>query len=165
MAEAHIGPLPEGTKRCRVCGEPINLIALKCIHCSSEQARWRLRLGLSRTVLSLLVALVSVLTAALPALKDFLTERNSDLSISFQVADKESLAFLITNRGARPGSISTAVLDIHTPKPWRTLRLEIVRMFSSGVPNPRDLDPRGPAQIIDPGRSLLINYSTMGHVT
>ena len=61
MVGIHLGELPEGTKRCIVCGEPINLAARKCVHCSSEQAAIRQKLGFSTNFLSMSVALVSVL--------------------------------------------------------------------------------------------------------
>ena len=55
MADAHVGPLPEGMKQCRVCAEPINIRAIKCIHCGSdqEQGKWSKRAGLSSSVLAL----------------------------------------------------------------------------------------------------------------
>ena len=46
------------------------------------------RVGLSSTVLSLLVALVSVLTAAVPVLKDALTPKNSDITATYQGTTK-----------------------------------------------------------------------------
>lgn len=78
MAETHIGELPPGTKRCKVCAEPINISAKKCIHCQSDQ-EWTSRLGFSATVLSLLVALITVLTAAIPVIRDAITPRDLGL--------------------------------------------------------------------------------------
>ena len=34
MAEAHVGPLPDGMRHCRICAEPINKAAQKCIRMS-----------------------------------------------------------------------------------------------------------------------------------
>src|SRR5437660_570837 len=92
MAEAHVGPLPEGLKHCKACQEPINRNARKCIHCQGEQGEIRRRLAFSSTVLALLVALISVLTAAAPVLKEALTPKNSDIELSFQGADNNILA-------------------------------------------------------------------------
>jgi hypothetical protein len=55
-------------KPCALCGMEIPLGALKCSHCDSFQD-WRKHLPFSSTVLSLLVALLSVLTVAAPALE------------------------------------------------------------------------------------------------
>ena len=83
MSEAHVGPLPEGMKHCRVCAEPINKAAQKCIHCQSEQSTWRQRLGFSSTVLALLIALISVLSSAVPVFERALTPKDSHLSFAY----------------------------------------------------------------------------------
>lgn len=110
MSEAHVGPLPEGMKHCRICAEPINKRAMKCIHCQSEQSLWRQRMGLSSTVLALLIALISVTTAALPAIKDFLTPKNSSLSFSYTGATEDYIGVLVSNSGIRPGTLKSASL-------------------------------------------------------
>jgi hypothetical protein len=89
------------SKPCVVCQEPIKLHASKCIHCGSYQD-WRsnISFSLSTSVLSLLVALITVLTAAVPVLKEALTPKNSHLTFSFQGAstDPIRLVVLATNR-------------------------------------------------------------------
>lgn len=57
----------EKKSRCKVCREEISLGAKKCVHCDSFQT-WRRHLNFSSTVLSLLVALVSVSGIAFPAI-------------------------------------------------------------------------------------------------
>jgi predicted nucleic acid-binding Zn ribbon protein len=116
MADVHVGPLPEGTKHCRVCAEPINQQAQKCIHCQGDQGGWRRRLGLSTTVLSMLVALISVLTALIPVLKDAFTPLNSNLYWSLQGLDDKSLSVLVANQGVRAGSVSQFGLKVVGPK-------------------------------------------------
>jgi predicted nucleic acid-binding Zn ribbon protein len=108
MVEAHVGALPEGMKRCKVCAEPINHDARKCIHCQSEQGKFRSRLGFSATVLSLLVALIAVLTSAIPAIVDVFTPKNSSLTVSVHGLTFERLAILVSNKGVRPGSVTGA---------------------------------------------------------
>lgn len=105
MATAHVGELPEGTKRCVVCGEPINIEARKCIHCTSEQWWWRRNVLMSSTVLSLLVALVAVLGALIPPLKEAFTAKNSSLIFSYQAGDRNQLVVFVSNTGTRAGSL------------------------------------------------------------
>ena len=94
MAEAHVGPLPDGTKPCKICQEPINRGARKCIHCQSSQG-WLSGLAVSATMMSLLVALVSVLAAAVPAFKSLLTPVNSDLVFVPQGMTRETVSVLV----------------------------------------------------------------------
>jgi hypothetical protein len=110
MAEAHVGSLPEGMKHCRVCAEPINVRATKCIHCNSDQGKWRQLGGLSSTVLALLIALFSVLTTAVPVMINALTPLDSRLVFSFPVADEARIALLVSNNGVRPGMLQDILL-------------------------------------------------------
>ena len=145
MAQAHTGPIPDGLKQCPVCGEPVNVKAWKCIHCQSDLGRWRRKLGVSSTALALLVALVSVLTAAVPVLKETLTPKNSDIGLSFQGADANIVAVLISNHGTRPGSFRGALLELRNKgEPSVYLPLDIA-------------GPGGPAVAIDAGRGILLN--------
>jgi predicted nucleic acid-binding Zn ribbon protein len=113
MAEPHVGPLPDGMKHCLVCAEPINRRALKCIHCQGDQSWLRQRMGYSSTVLSLLVALVSVMTASLPVIKETFTPKNSSLAFSPQGANQDYIALLASNQGVRPAVIRSAKLLIN----------------------------------------------------
>jgi hypothetical protein len=145
MAQAYIGELPEGTKRCQICAEPINVNAQKCIHCQSDQGGWRRRLGLSTSVLALLVALVSVLTWAIPLIKDGLTPKNSNLTFSFQGGDGNFLGALVSNQGARPGSVTKAELRYQ----GYTVFLEQL-----GI---------GPiVNVVPPGTSMLLSFRRTG---
>ncbi len=85
-------------KLCRICCEPIAAGARKCIHCDSFQD-WRGNLGVSATVLSLLVALVSVLTASAPILTKTLTPERSDLAFAFQGANSYQPSLRLTPFG------------------------------------------------------------------
>ncbi|OCK59855.1 hypothetical protein [Bradyrhizobium sp. LMTR 3] len=139
MAEAHVGPLPEGMKRCKVCAEPINEKAVKCIHCQAEQSWARQRLGFSSTILSLLVALITVLTAAVPVVRDSITSKNSNLIFSFQAANDRVISVLASNTGVRPGSIGSSYLHMNQKRNYG-LRV-------SGVDS---------ARVVEPGKSELI---------
>jgi hypothetical protein len=128
LAEAHLGELPPGTKHCRVCYEPINKHATKCIHCQSEQGGIRSRLGLSGTILSLLVALVSVSTVAAPVLINAFTPKNSNLVFSFQGANSVWLSLVVMNQGTRPGSVRAGLLRFpdYDPADEKVVQLSLV---------------------------------------
>ena len=99
--------------KCVVCKEPIAQDALKCIHCNSYQD-WKRYIFFSNSVLALLIALVSVLTVAIPVLHNSFKSEEEFISIS--VVDVESdLILLAINSGTRPGVIKpTAKLTIFT---------------------------------------------------
>lgn len=109
MAEAHIGPLPEGTKHCLVCAEPINKKAWRCIHCQSELGAWRRRLSFSSTVLALLVALVSVVGTTAPPIIEALKPKKSIL-FAIQGFDKEGIVIFASNPSLRQSIINGAAL-------------------------------------------------------
>src|SRR5262249_50643423 len=143
---------PPDSKPCVVCREPIRRSARKCIHCDSYQDWLRARLPVSTSVLSLLVALVTVSTAAVPVIEDAIKPRNSNLSFSFQGADDYSLAVIASNQGVRPGTVGqSAGLSmsgrLHVPLNRYISQQEETRIGS------------GVAVIIEPGTSLLINFS------
>src|SRR5215469_8570287 len=97
---------------CKICGEPISTTARKCTHCDSYQD-WRGGINISNTVLSLLVALVSVLAVAIPAIHEALKAKNSELRFAFQGVNKEAITIFATNSGTRPGAVqSTLTLKV-----------------------------------------------------
>jgi hypothetical protein len=145
MAGAHVGELPPGTKPCKICREPINSEARKCIHCQSSQS-FLSGLAVSATMMSLLVALVSVLSAAVPAMRSLLTPVNSDLVFVPQGVTAQTVSVLVSNRGIRPGSLRSgaveldngALLQLHIcdlpknePRIIDAGKTELVRMYSS----------------------------------
>ena len=147
MAETHIGELPPGTKRCKVCAEPINISAKKCIHCQSDQG-WAFRLGFSATVLSLLVALVTVLTAAIPVIKDALTPRNSGLTASFQGAERSAVHVLVSNDGVRPGSVKFGE--------WRVASSTVPDLL--GIAFVISSPQAASDQVVEPGKSKVFSF-------
>jgi hypothetical protein len=136
----------EPTKPCKVCAEKIKSAARICIHCSSYQD-WRADLNISSTVLSLLVALVSVLTVAAPVMINALTPKNSKLAVSFQGANNQNMDILVSNGGSRPGTIRLPVsLAIATTKGSATIPLTFSGVIS-------------PAALLDPGKSQLLIFN------
>ncbi|MEG3148237.1 hypothetical protein U1839_26620 [Sphingomonas sp. RT2P30] len=75
-------------KDCPVCAERIKAGARRCRYCGSSLS-WREHLGLGNTILALLVALVSVVTAAVPTFYNLFSSKNSDLNIAFVSTDSD----------------------------------------------------------------------------
>lgn len=75
---------PRKTKLCKICGEEIKISVVKCIHCNGYQ-NWRSRIDFSSNVLSLLVALIAVATAAIPVARKELQVENSNLAYAFRI--------------------------------------------------------------------------------
>lgn len=134
-------PEPAKSSLCKICKEEIKPEAIKCIHCDSFQD-WRGSLNFSGTVLSLLVALVSVLGVVVPVLKDTFTPKNSDLVVSApylvwsydnntSVTAPSILRIVITNTGVRTGWVNSANIEIHFNKDVITNTLEEPRDWMS----------------------------------
>src|SRR5258708_28682650 len=68
--------------RCVTCREKIERGAKICIRCNQFQD-WRRFFGLSSTILSLLVALVSVLSIAIPAVLNLRPPQKTTIFFSF----------------------------------------------------------------------------------
>ena len=142
------------TKPCKVCGEPIKRVARVCVHCNNYQ-NWRSELNISGTVLSLLVALLSVLTVLVPVIKEALTIKNSSLSFAFQGATDTTISVLSTNQGARPGSVGYPV------------KLSVIARDEGGAGmighsvGPLSLSnaANAVAVLVQPNSSLLLTYS------
>lgn len=129
------------TKPCKICAEEIKVAAKQCIHCKSYQD-WRSRLGFSTTILSLLVALVSVLTTAVPVVKTAITPNNSVLTFTVQGSTLDTILVLVSNLGNRPGSVAHGALYLDGAA-------AIVVDISEAV---------GAIRIVDSGRSELVEY-------
>lgn len=99
------------TKPCRVCRSEIAAAASKCLHCGERQNIWG-RLALSQSVLSLLVALLSVAGIVAPVLREtFLDPRDSALAAEFQFVNGDRPVLWLTNAGTRPGSVGELILE------------------------------------------------------
>jgi hypothetical protein len=138
-------------KVCKVCGESIATPAVKCIHCGSYQVWWRGILGLSNTFLALLIALISVTTSLLPVLKNSFASKNSDLQFSYQGANEYAITVFASNLGIRPGSVRSATMKV--PK------VNNIEFFLQPFENNTQLPP----VVIDPGKSLLVNFGNGHH--
>lgn len=92
------------TKTCKHCAAHIPLGARLCKECKSYQD-WRGWLPISQTTLALVVALVSVLTAAAPTVQELITEKNSRLSMNYIGTSNGEVLMATTNAGNRPGTV------------------------------------------------------------
>jgi hypothetical protein len=124
-----------------ICGEPINLAARKCIHCDSLQNAVQQRLGFSTNLLSLSVALVSVLGVVVPILIESATRDDSWLVFSLQHVTDTELFVIATNQGKEPGTVATASLRLKDGKS--------VQLRSS---------ERSPVEVVDPKKSILLRF-------
>jgi hypothetical protein len=114
---------PEGP-RCRVCAEVIRREARVCKVCGNYQD-WRRFLGLSTSVLALLVALVTVVASSLPVITATLAGDFSNLRLTFQRVADDSAFFSTSNSGTKPASITRAELVISYRVPPQTGRTEM----------------------------------------
>ena len=103
--------VPAGGKRCRQCALAIPAAARLCHHCNAHQD-WRGHLSLSGSVLALLVALVSVLSTAVPVLMKAMREENSRLDFSLPTSRQGQLFVIASNLGTRPGVIDVAEASV-----------------------------------------------------
>lgn len=138
------------TKACSLCAEPIAAAAIKCRYCDGYQGRW-LFLNLSTPVLSLLVALVSILALALPALIGTFSRPKSDVRVAFQYFEDGTAHFVASNAGTRPGSVGEVYLDYGPQRERYPLRSQAKRrLVAPGTSQdmafdltcPRDLGPQ-----------------------
>ena len=89
--------------RCRYCREPMFAGATKCNKCGGFQ-NWRRFFDLSSVFLSLLIALIGVSSAVLPALTEVVTP-TSDLVIRAHHCERDAISLLVENRGSKPGIV------------------------------------------------------------
>ena len=97
-------PILEKTSRCRVCREPIYPKAKRCNACRAYQD-WRRYFDFSAVVLSLLVALISVISAVGPQIITFLQPWGSKLEVKSHYFSTDAISLIVENNGNKPGHI------------------------------------------------------------
>ena len=98
------------TKPCNTCAEEIRLAANKCRHCGVYQSGWRRKLNIGNSTLSLLIALVSVLTVGAPILGNVIQSMKYKKEyITASIVDNSPNGFkiYISNEGNGTGIIIT----------------------------------------------------------
>jgi hypothetical protein len=102
---------------CRLCATPIPGGARLCPVCGSYQ-NWLGSLNRSGLVLSLLVALVSVLSVAIPAFQTALRPARSELRVLRYYFTETGVSLVLTNKGAMPGFVSSCKMDVLSGNKW-----------------------------------------------
>jgi hypothetical protein len=146
--ESKLDNQPRGseTKPCRICNEEIRINAHYCIHCNNWQD-WRAGLGISNTALSLIVAIIAVLTAGVPIIKSALTPMNSRFSFAVQDVTQDGFSALVSNQGIRPGTLRHDA----------TLYIEEKGTAMSGTYN-ASVTNNASEIVVEPGKSTLVNF-------
>jgi hypothetical protein len=152
MADEHLEDLetspsvPEAPEVfCKQCKQPIPVSARLCVHCKSYQD-WRGYLSVSSTVLALLVALISVLTAAVPVVTKALRSDVSNTIASEPIFDGVDARIVISNLGEDPSVIRQALLRPYDPDPFKRPPLKQIRFKLKDTS--AGFIPKGNAQII-----------------
>jgi hypothetical protein len=91
-------------RRCSSCQEPIHERAKLCKTCKSYQD-WRRHFQFSAIVLSLLVALISVISAVGPRIISFLPPFGSRLEVKSYYYSTDAISLIVENKGNRSGHI------------------------------------------------------------
>jgi predicted nucleic acid-binding Zn ribbon protein len=117
MEEHDKSPAPQS--ECRVCKEPIRPGAQRCVHCGTFQ-NWRRYLTFSATVLSLLVALVSVLTVGIPVVINAVTQKRAHVEVSLLERHHWSnFMLVVSNSGEAPVLLrEVQMLGVDKGKDW-----------------------------------------------
>ena len=136
------------TKPCVVCAEEIKSAARICTHCNSYQD-WRADLSMSSTILSLLIALASILTVAVPVVMNAVTPKDSNISISFEGASETNMDILAFNSGTKPGTVRYPIY----------LTVSVPNQGSARIPLDFSLGVVSPAAYIDPNKSSLLVFN------
>lgn len=106
-------PDPE-SQMCAVCREEIKAGAKKCVRCGSYQTFiWRFQV-LGHVTLVLLLALLSVLTTAVPIITTTLTPKRDDIRVRLMSVDHKAqhVNLFVSNLGSRAGAIGSVWVSV-----------------------------------------------------
>lgn len=130
---------PDLAKPCLVCAHMIPAQAQKCVVCGSYQD-WLRRLPFTATILSLLIALIATLSAAVPNLRNALRTSDSNIYMKLSYFDGGEFTMVAVNSGNRPGFVSEGRIHISR---YRAIDLK-----------PKDAE----LVLIPPGQAISIRY-------
>lgn len=130
-----------------MCRKQIPHDAIICTECDSYQD-WRRYFGVSGTILSLLVALISVLTVAVPVIRSGLTPERSVVHCDVLRWNREAgtVAVVVSNSGTRPAAVQTLSL---TSNASHTANPKVV--FRADFPEP----------ILEPGKYRVLSFQAL----
>jgi hypothetical protein len=100
--------LPPETQTCKVCQHLIPLNADCCNECKSYQD-WRRHIPGSQVTLSLLIALVAVLTPAVTTV-NWILDYPSHTSAALVTADAQKIVLIVWNTGRKPSAVTRCQL-------------------------------------------------------
>lgn len=99
------------TKPCRACWHPMPKPANKCTKCGAVQD-WQRYLNFSGTVLGLLVALISVLTFAIPIWTRLIVPKAPRPSaVLVEVDNSGRSTFAVSNAGTAPAAVEQILVS------------------------------------------------------
>jgi hypothetical protein len=107
-------PRPETLSRCSSCQEPIHPKAKLCKTCKSYQD-WRRHFNFSAVVLSLLVALISVISAVGPQIISWLPPLGSQLEVKQFYYSTDAIVLIVENKGNQAGLIGRVNVTLYCP--------------------------------------------------
>jgi hypothetical protein len=126
-------------QRCLVCCEEIQTGARKCIRCDSYQD-WRRFLFFGNTLLSLLIAFLSVSAITLPVIIKYINGDYSNVQLSYFVFTETGIGLVLNNNGTKPGTLKSCKVNLINKNNPQI----IIQSFTC------DLDHRYPSRIINP---------------
>lgn len=121
--KSSIDDLKLDTVPCVVCKESIRNGAKKCTNCDSFQGWLSRRLNLSGTILSLLVALVSVSAFAIPIIRTSLFP-DADIRATVVGSQQNFMQIVLTNVGTRAGTFKGARVKMPNGSGWPLERIQ-----------------------------------------
>ena len=150
-----------GYTKCKICKEDIHCDAIICTHCNSFQ-NWRRHLGISSSFLSILIALISVLTVFVTVVSNSTIKNDSDIDASivnwqraFMVYEGKMVQILVanifvTNSGKKPGAIKSISVKGDSENGFRHFQDQIIEIKDKY--SNLGVDP----QIVEPSKTLLL---------
>src|SRR5215831_17577779 len=105
-------PRPETLSRCSSCQEPIHPKAKLCKTCKSYQD-WRRHFSFSVVVLSLLVALISVISAVGPQIISWLPPLGSQLEVKQFYYSTDAIVLIVENKGNQAGLVGRVNVTLY----------------------------------------------------
>jgi hypothetical protein len=141
-------------KRCIVCGENINISAIKCPKCSSFQD-WRRYTDLIPAPLPWIAAVLGVFVALIPYLSSTFHIPDSQIEFSTPaVSGKRSpISATVTNSGDRPAVVTSLDLECGSSVDNSSIELCIVRYNFAGPPED---------SILLPGTTKVLKFTLGG---
>jgi hypothetical protein len=154
---------------CTTCKEIINTDAAKCIHCGSFQ-NWRRHLDFGSSILSMMIAFISVVTVFITVVANSTMENNSNINASIinwqrsfitdgQIYQVLNVEIFVTNTGQRPGAVKTVAIRGDGEKQFQYMRSELVESSSEY------LHEGVKSQIVEPGKTLLLKKHLKASLT